>query len=263
MRLPRTLTLTIAVIAALGSAAAVRKAIVARPQQQPTVVARTSKVELLVASRAFTAGERIAAADLRWRNWPRDAVPDGAIIRNSGVSLDDFEKTYARYPVMAGEPVAETKLVRPGAGSHAAALIAAGKRAVAVPVREESAAGGLVQPNDRVDVLWSSNSPGNAYGQKRAQTLLRNIKVLAIGGSVNTDTAQSGNNTATLELTQEQARTVAGARIGGEISLALIPFAEDITAALPATAYADIGASPVKMLKFGRGSAGPMGRNPQ
>ena len=260
MRLPRNLTFTIAVIAALGSAAAVRKAIVANPQ--PLIIARTSTVELLVAKRAFSAGERIAASDLRWRSWPKDAVPDAAIIRNNGRSLDDFEKTYARYPVMAGEPVAEAKLVRPGAGSHAAALIEAGKRAVAVPIREESSAGGLVQPNDRVDVLWSSNSSGNASGQQRAQTLLRNIKVLAIGGSVNADTAQSGNNTATLELTQEQVRTVAGARMGGEISLSLIPLAEEITAGPPDTAIADNG-TPVKMLKFGRGSAGPMGRNPQ
>jgi len=262
MRLPRSLTFSIAIIAAIGSATAVRRAIITKPQ--PAVITRTSTMELLVAGRAFTAGERIQASELRWQNWPEDAAPEGAIIRNRGRSLDGFDKTYARYPIMAGEPVAEAKLVMPGKGSHVAALIATGKRAVAVPVREESAVGGLVQPNDRVDVLWSSNSESNALRQPRAQTLLRGVKVLAVGRSLNGEAAQTGNRTATLELTPEQARILAGARIGGEISLSLIPLTDEIASVtLPENLVADTRPAPVRILRFGRGATGYMGRSAQ
>ncbi|MBX2805256.1 MAG: Flp pilus assembly protein CpaB [Hyphomicrobiales bacterium] len=261
MHLPRSLTFAIATIAAVSSAIVMREATVPVPQQ--AVKAERTLIEVLVATRAISAGERVLAADLGWRNWPEDAVPAGANIRNGGGQLADFARTFARYPIMAGEPVAETKLVRPGHGSHVAALIASGKRAVAVPIREESAVGGLVKPNDRVDVLWGNHSIRTAeHAEFPVQTLLRGVKVLAIGGSVNADTAQSGNKTATLELTQEQARIVAGARISGEISLALIPLADEIAiaSASETAAIGTAGATP-KLLKFGRRSAQPTARS--
>lgn len=254
MRLPRSLTFTIAIIAAIGSAAAIRKATDARPH--PAIAPKTPTTELLVANRAISAGERLLTTDLRWQAWPEDAVPNEAILRASGRSQDDFDKTYARYPMIEGEPVAMTKLITPGKGSHVAALIEAGKRAVAVPVREESAVGGLIEPNDRVDVLWSSNAERNALGQPHARTLLRSVKVLAIGKSIRADVAPSGNKTATLELTPEQARIVAGARISGEISLTLIPPTDQTAVtSLPETPAIDSAPTPVRMLKFGQGSA--------
>ena len=262
MRLPRSFTFFIAIIAALGSAVAVRKAIVAKPR--PDVITRTSSVDLLVANRAIPAGEHIQTSDLRWQTWPKDAVPNGAVIRSPGRSLTDFDKAYARYPIMEGEPVAKVKLLAPGEGNHVAALIETGKRAVAVPVREESAVGGLIQPNDRVDVLWSSNAERNVRGRPQALTLLRSVKVLAVGKSTRADMAHSGDKTATLELTPNQARIIAGARVSGEISLALIPSTEQtITATLPEALATDPGGPPVKILKFGHGSARYIGRKAQ
>lgn len=262
MRLSRSLTFTIAVAAALGSAIAVRKAIVTEPK--PAIITSTPTTELLVASRAISAGERIQTTDLRWQTWPKDAVPSGAISRDSGQPLSAFDKSYARYPVMEGEPLAKVKLLTPGEGNHVAALIESGKRAVAVPVREENAVGGLIEPNDRVDVLWSSNTERNRRGRPQALTLLRGVKVLAIGKSIHADAARSGSKTATLELTPAQTRIIAGARTGGEISLALIPSGEQMTtASLPETYDTGDEAAPIKVLKFGQGSARYIARKAQ
>lgn len=262
MRLPRSLTFSIAIIASLGAAITVRKAIVAKPQLP--VVARTSTIELLVAARPLAAGAHIKTSDLRWKSWPESAAPIGAVIRNRGRSLNDFENSYVRYPLIEGELIAEAKLVWPGKGSYAAALIEKGMRAVAVSVREESAVGGLIQPHDRVDVLWTGNGDRNADRQPKAQILLRSVRVLAIGNSVNAGTARSDNGTATLELTPDQARILAGARISGEISLILIPSADEkTTSMLPEKALSKTRVTSVRIMKFGRGTAGYLGRNPQ
>ena len=64
-------------------------------------------------------------------------------------------------------------------------------RAIAVPVREESAAGGLIQPNDRVDVLWTRRAPeGSADAGTATRTILRGAKVLAIGSSTEAKSPQ-------------------------------------------------------------------------
>ena len=121
-----------------------------------------------------------------------------------------------------------------------------------------------MQPNDRVDVLWSGNPENGAQRQPVARTLLRGIRVLAVDGSVNADAAHTGNHTATLELTPEQARILAGARVSGEISLSLIPLTDEIAAAgLPDGQITASAPEPVKILKFGRGQAGYLGRNLQ
>jgi pilus assembly protein CpaB len=96
-------------------------------------------------------------------------------------------------------------------------------RAVAVKVDAASTAGGFILPNDRVDVILVKQ-PGGA-GTVQSETLLRNILVLAIDQTIeNTSETQSvvvAQDTATLELTPEQAELVAQAQQLGTIALSL------------------------------------------
>ncbi len=256
MRFARGLILLLAAGSAAGAALAVRKTVTAPP-------ARLEKparpdVEILVMHRAIAAGETVALSDLRWQGWPGDSVPSDAISRRRGASIPPFKDAVARYPLIQGEPVAEAKLVRPGEGSFAAALIAPGKRAIAVPMKEESAAGGLIQPNDRVDVLWTRQMGDRRKERPRTRTVLRGIKVLAIGNSVLAQNNNAAARTATLELTPEQARIVESAKASGEISLALIPIS-DIAALgeiAPDVDWTAEDESGIKIMKFGRSSAG-------
>lgn len=217
-------------------------------------------VEILVAARPIKVGELVRAADVRWQAWPRQALVAGSVRRSAVTQRDaafDPAAT-ARYPIFTGEPVVEAKLVRSGSGGVMASLVASGMRAVSVPIREETAAGGFVQPQDRVDVLLTRKARNGMPGKHAAELLLQGAKVLAIGKTLDgANRAAAQQRTATLELTPAQARRVAGAQGAGEISLALVAAAdrgENTPGSRDGTAEAGF-AQPVRTMKFGRRSA--------
>jgi pilus assembly protein CpaB len=249
MQRVRASILLLAVLSGGGSAMMVRASLTPPPAAVPS--GGTPMVEVLVMARTAAAGETIGVAELRWQPWPATGVPAGAISREPGMGGAQFEPALARFPLIEGEPVAEAKLVRPGKGGTLAALTAAGRRAVAVPLREESAAGGLVQPNDRVDVIWTPASGETASERAAARTLLRRVRVLAIGKSLHAG-GRGEARTATLELTPAEARVLAGARIQGEITLALVPAIEQGEADEPAASDAAEAGPVVRIIRYGR-----------
>ena len=253
MRWGRSLVLALALTSAAGAAMIVRNAskapIAAAPKPE------IAMAEVLVANRAIATGQMVDAKDLRWQPWPVAALPKDAIRRMPNAAPPAFKSAPARHPIAEGEPISDTKLARPGEGGVMAALIAPGKRAVAVAVRDEIAAGGFIQPHDRVDVLWTQRpgDPGAGAAKPGARTLLRGARVLAIGKALGArDGTSAEGRTATLELTPEESRILADARAGGEISLALIP-ASDIAGA-PVAEAASSPPPAVQMVKFGRRS---------
>lgn len=244
----RTLILLLAVASGCGSALLVRRNAV--PPAVPSAPSAEPMREVLVMGRAAEAGEAVGPGEVRWRAWPQAHLPAGAISRTPGAAGPAFEAAVARYPLIEGEPVAEARLTRPGKGSALAAITGAGQRAVAVPLREESAAGGLIQPGDRVDVIWTPGAGDNLADRPAARTLLRRVKVLAIGKSL----APGGRGearTATLELTPAEARTIAGVRTRGEITLAIVPATDVGTGEGSAEETAD-AAPAVRIIRFGR-----------
>ena len=254
MRWGRSLVLVLALTSAAGAAMIVRRAasvpVPAAPKPE------IAMADVLVAGRAVATGQMVEAKDLRWQPWPLAAVPKDAIRRTANAASPAFKPAPARHPIAEGEPISDARLARPGEGGVMAALIAPGKRAVAVAVRDEIAAGGFIQAHDRVDVLWTQRAGDSGAGGKfGARTLLRGAKVLAIGKALGArDGASAEGRTATLELSPEETRIVADARAGGEISLALIPATE----IAGATVAAEDGAPPqrgVQIVKFGRRSA--------
>lgn len=257
MRWGRGLVLFLAVLSALAAAAMVRTAartpVTASPPRPEIAMA-----QVLVAGRAVAAGQMVEAKDLRWQSWPVAALPKDVTWRKPSDMPPAFAPAPARQPIAEGEPVTDARLARPRQGGVMAAMIAPGKRAVAVAVRDESAAGGFIQPLDRVDVLWSQRAGDNGGNAKpAARTLLRGAKVLAIGKAMGggRDSSSAEGRTATLELTPGESRIVADARAGGEISLALIPAGEiAVSVALPDDAGAPESTSrqAVQILKFGR-----------
>jgi len=104
-----------------------------------------------------------------------------------------------------------------------AAILPSGMRAVSTPIREETAAGGFILPNDRVDVIVSRRVRTAKREEHVSDTVLRNVRVLAIGQSIDQkgDKKVANGKTATLELTSRQAEILSLAQAMGEISLAL------------------------------------------
>jgi pilus assembly protein CpaB len=104
-----------------------------------------------------------------------------------------------------------------------AAILPAGMRAISTEIDPKSAAGGFILPNDRVDVILTRRNRTSGGDQRVSDTLLHNVRVLAIGQVIEIKKNENVANgkTATLELTPEQAESLALASSMGEISLVL------------------------------------------
>jgi len=206
------------------------------PPQPVQVVSAPATVDMtavLVAAAPIPMGQRLSEQDLRWQDWPSGSVPDGLITRGDGIEAAAGALT--RTSILAGEPVRRERLIHSDSGGFMSAVLPSGMRAVAISIdsRGSSTAGGFILPNDRVDVLRTYRN--EAASQQLAsdvhvsETILRNVKVLAIGKNVQTD--EQGNSfvdgeTATLELTPGQSEAITLAQRTGQLSLVLRSLAD-------------------------------------
>ena len=208
------------------------KNIVAKPKE--TIVEKQSNTtEVLVARAAISLGQITTEASFRWQAWPQDAVPPGAVSRAPGGSpaaMKTFVGSIARTPILLGEPITKAKLVNAKEGGVLAAILPEGKRAISVMIRDEHlAAGKLILPNDRVDVILIRRSRGrNGQEETSSETVFRDIRVLAIGQRIEIKEGQKNaeGNTATLELSADEAEELVLARSKGELTLALRSIAD-------------------------------------
>jgi pilus assembly protein CpaB len=130
-------------------------------------------------------------------------------------------------------------------------------RAISTKIKEETSAGRLILPNDRVDVILTRRER-NQSGQDEyvSDTLFYNVRVLAIGQDIaskeGAKAAEGSANTATLELTPHQAELLARANSTGEISLSLRSVADgDPKNKGPSAAMNDQRGTTVRVLRYG------------
>ena len=155
MKRARVVVLAIAFTAALG-AAWVAKKIVGGPREVETVEKTVGATDVLVAATNINLGDSVNAQDLKWQQWPVEGITPGLITRDAQPDAPTkLSGAVARAPFIAGEPIKEQKLIKISEGGVMAAILPAGMRAISTPIREETAAGGFILPNDRVDVILS------------------------------------------------------------------------------------------------------------
>jgi len=231
MKRAQLLGIAIAGVCGLG-AFFLAKNLVSKPREIQ-VEKLTNTTEVLVARAGISLGQIATESSFRWQSWPQDAIPPGAVNRNPGGSssgMRPFVGAIARTPILAGEPITRAKLVSAKEGGVLAAILPEGKRAVAVGIRDDYlAAGKLILPNDRVDVILVRKQRTRAGGDDTSsETLFRDIRVLAIGQRIEVKEGQKNadGNTATLELTPREAEELVLARSRGEITLALRSIAD-------------------------------------
>jgi pilus assembly protein CpaB len=165
---------------------------------------------------------------VRWQKWPSSNIDSTFITHNTSPSIDQaVTGTVARAPIVSGEPLTETKIVHADAAGFMAATLSPGMRAVSIPITTESGAGGFILPNDRVDLIMSTQISDNPR-RFSAKIVLADVRVLAVDQTFKQDRDQKVvlAKTATLELTPDQARLVVRAQAGGPLSLALRPLGE-------------------------------------
>ncbi len=255
MKAARIIVLLIAVVA--GGFAALLASRSDNPAPAPEV-SETKTTEVLVAKTDISMGQVITAQELEWQAWPEAAASANFVRRaDKSNAIEEFAGAIARTPFVAGEPIREAKLVRANGSGFMAAILPSGKRAISTEISPETGAGGFILPNDHVDVILTRRSaeadrrPG--VNSHSSETILGNAKVLAIDQTIEEKNGQRVvvGKTATLELTQRQAESLALARQLGTISLALRSLADVGVTAEVEDAKKDEGRREINMVRFG------------
>lgn len=194
-------------------------------------VAEAPKTQVLVAKGPIGVAQRLTVGNVEWQDWPESALRDDYItIAAMPDAPTDLAGAVARFEIFPGEPIREVKLVHADQG-YLSAVLEKGKRGVSIPISAASGSGGFIVPNDRVDVILTRNGVGGEV----SETILSNVKVLAIGkrlGELGTtggpaDPADpkaqvfDSSTIATLELDPGQGETLVNAAAVGSLSLAL------------------------------------------
>ena len=261
----RIVIILVALVAAVGLALLVHgmfgsskppPAPVAAQQAPPPPMTR-----VLVAKVALAIGDRLSIDNMSWQPWPAatlnpayvtdgvtTAAPTGQtasalasatsvvgdIATGGGPRLQAMVGAIVRQPIYAGEPITDNEIVRSGDSSYMAVRLPQGMRAMALPLSNESGAGGFIQPGDHVDVLSTHpDASKNGNGGLVTEVVITNALVLAIDQHPDApkNTPTLPGNTITLEVPEGSIMALAKARAMTGLSIAL-------------RSYADIGGRP-------------------
>ena len=185
------------------------------------------RVPVLVATRAITHREPLTAADVEVQRIPIEAVHPFAV-----KDLDAIDGMFADATIRMGEQILSLDLTERPSGGGLAELIPDGYRAFSIGVSDTMAAGGLVKPGDRLDLIA-------VFQEQKADrdgsvVVVQNVEVLAIsrvllGEAQSDDEEGAGGGTSptsisatvTVALEPSDAQRVALADEFGSIRLAL------------------------------------------
>jgi pilus assembly protein CpaB len=224
------IVLVVAAIAAIGALLLIR-GMGARDQAPSAESEPIAGDQVLVAARNVAQGAALSPSDLAVALFPSSSVAPSFIRLSAQPSAQaDMVGAVTRRAFAQGEPITAGAVIQPEGRGFMAAQLAPGFRAVAIEIDAETAAGGYIQPNDHVDVIVTtrvSARDGGSSGERvNSDIVLEDVRVLALGETTETQTSGEAPATieagvAVLELSAEDARTLALADELGNISLAL------------------------------------------
>jgi pilus assembly protein CpaB len=256
----RIVILVFAAIVAVILALVVGKIVGHKPPEVAAVIAGKPMTQVVIARRDLPIGTRVAAGDLGWQPWPADSVnpsfiTDGKVVTpapannptavaaqkaaavtaaattavTGGGPMVTLYGAVVRAPILINEPITKAKLVWGGQGSYMAVVLQPGMRAMSIPIKSDTSAGGFILPGDRVDVIQAHSLPGGQGGSHfAAETVLHNVRVLAIDQA--SEPPKSGSSVvgsvATIEVAAADAETVAKAKAQGDMVLALRSYSD-------------------------------------
>jgi pilus assembly protein CpaB len=198
---------------------------------EPPKQADLNTEKVLVATADVPMGKTITDSELAWRDWPKDSVSPLFVTGGTMDAKASVISAIARAKFYAGEPISTAKLIHSDRG-FLSAILPEGKRAVALKIAADTSAGGFILPNDHVDVIMTRHvDPGSSNGgpEYLTETILNNVRVLAIDQTIEKVDSKDGKGTdtvvgqtATLELTPQQAQIVTVAQqMSDRLNLAL------------------------------------------
>jgi pilus assembly protein CpaB len=142
--------------------------------------------ELFVAITDIDINGKLDATNVKLDKWPKDRIPEGAIRK-----LEDLKDKFPRVRLYAGEPILTAKLMDSNSGVDQSAKIPEGYRVVSVKVTMDEVVSGLVQPGDRVDVIFFGKK-SEEISKTIAHTILKDVRVFAINAETERSTDAGG-----------------------------------------------------------------------
>lgn len=196
--------------------------------------------EVFVPARDLPAGTIIGTEALA-RMEITDAAITGQMVVADAAGEGFLVGSVARQTLPEGVPIARSATVQPGDRGFLAAVLPKGKRAITIPVSVTAGLNGLALPGDRVDLIltYSVSAKRDEEGKDSAgskprdihasETVARNLRLLALDNRVNAMAEDKNGkpvqppapDTATLEVTPQQAQAITLANSLGDLSLAL------------------------------------------
>jgi pilus assembly protein CpaB len=183
--------------------------------------------QVLVAKSDMSAGRFLRAQDLRWQGWPKGTLAPTYILQGKR-KPEDFEGAVMRHSLVAGQPITEAAIVRPGEQGFLAAVLEPGMRAVSIQVNAITGISGFVIPGDRVDVVLTHTvpSPDRSAPRYVSETVLEDIRVIAVDQRIEDKNAKAAvAKTVTMQVTPKQVEAIGIISRIGRISLSLRPVA--------------------------------------
>lgn len=243
-------------------------------QQRVIQTQEVSKAKVLTVKRDLTIGEAITEDDLSWADWPeRSVLPAHFTQALAPDAITDVTGAIVKMPVYANEPLLQQRIVKRGEAGLLPVLMEPEMRAIAISISPESASGGFVLPNDRVDLILTmeqeaSPATGILSARTVAQTLLKNVRILAIDQTY-ASTPEGGSthigSTATLEVTPAEVELITLANRIGSLSIALRPLTDDAVRSAREPRFdlmsGDAGARGVTIIRNSKPAAAGVGGN--
>ncbi len=202
-----------------------------KPVQQAQVQEQPAK-KVLVAKGNLPAGTILKEDDVSWQKWPTDGVNDNYLLEGQS-DINNVVGAVVRKGIVAGEPITESQIARPGDRGFLAAVLTPGMRAISIDVNEPSSVAGLVFPGDRIDVLLNmqftikevgpdGQQQTSDYKPQTSETVLENVRLLATDRNLNDLEGEPKKlNTVTIEVTPKQAEMIKVAASMGQLALSL------------------------------------------
>ena len=210
------------------------QAMIGGGQQQPVEIAQVETTRVLIASKNLKTGDTLDDSSMEWKTWPEDSIFAGAVIENE-LELQEGEialNGQLKRDVLKGEPLMKSALVDDEKGNFIAATLNDGMRAMAIKVKADTAVGGFLFPGDHVDVVLTHeiklpsdktirDTSVAVISKKTAQTVLENVRVMAVDQKAKDVEKASIYKTVTVEVDAKEAEILALANAMGSLSLTL------------------------------------------
>jgi len=202
----------------------------------------SEKIPVVFAARYIEQSALIEPCDVDIKKIPREYAQPGHLKNVSDLFAPGSETPVymTTAPLLKGEQIIGTKLVRLGSETGLSALVPSGKRAFTM-VCPGMNIKGIIVPGDKVDVL--------AVFEERVHTLLQNLQVLSIARRIEISAAPGGKKNdiesrfsredsdemvpVTVAVMPVEAQALALASEKGRVYLTLRPLGERTTAFLP------------------------------